>query len=307
MTDPRKNTTYDNLIPQVRNQLVQTLKLDEHKQNYYEFDLKQALKCDHSIRRFLVINSGNIDNTLKQIVSSFAWKKKYKLRELNDSSFPSQLHQMGGMFRYVKDKDGRPTLYLRATHHIGNKDIHSMVEKHLFYLALMVDDEAGNLGATYVFDLSNSSVIKHFDFSLVMSLATLRNTLPYGITHCIAIDLPFVARASWNIVKYTMPMEIRSVMITVSKNNIEKYIDNANLPLFLGGSCKRPYCGHKAIPLKSPSMDQYLKLELNLSQEKIDLILTSFAPIVEESNRLDNYFDADLNGNRTLISSLNQN
>ena len=176
-----------------------------------------------------------------------------------------------------------------------------MIETHLFYLALLADDEAGDLGATYVFDLSNSSVIKHFDFSLVMSLATLRNTLPYGITHCIAIDLPFVARASWNIVKYTLPYEIRSVMIAVSKDHIQKYIDAKNLPHFLGGTCKKPYCGSKAVPVKCPSMTEYFTRELNLSQEKVDHVLNCFAPILREAYSMDEYFDDDSMSNNNSI------
>lgn len=297
MTDPRRNTSYDHLIPSVRSQLVKSLTHIEYQDRYYQFDLDQALKVDYFVRRFLVINSGNVDNSLKQLINSFVWKKKHRLREMTDSDLPAEYFAVGGAFRYEKDKDGRPTIYLRATHNIGCKDINPLCELQIYYFALQTDDEAGDLGATYVFDLSNSSVIKHFDFNLAMALETLRNTLPYSVAHVIAIDLPALARYGWNIVKYAMPHEVRCVMKTVSRSEVLKYIDPANLPPFLGGICERAHCGPKAVPVDSPPLAEYLRNQLRLSDASIRNVMNAIAPLLRASCQIDKDNDSDPNGN----------
>lgn len=297
MTDPRRNTEYDHLIPTIRNELVKTLKQREYQGLYYDFDLNQALKEDYRVRRFLVINGGHVNNSLKQLINSFVWKKKHRLRELTDSDLPAEFVAVGGAFRYEKDKDGRPTIYLRATHNIGIKDMNPLYELQTYYLALLTDDEAGDLGATYVFDLSNSSVMKHFDFNMAMTLETLRNTLPYFVTHVIAIDLPVLARYGWNIVKYAMPHEVRSVMKTVSRTDVLKYIDRHHLPPFLGGTCIRHHCGLKVVPINAPPLTRYLKHQLRLSDDSIRNIINAITPLLETSRQESesNHFDA--NGN----------
>lgn len=104
---------FDNAISIVREKLV---KFTDDKSNcvdFYTEDIEDAKCNDFTIRRFLVLNDGKPDAALSSLLDAFRWYKKMSFREMKDNYFPAEVYQVGAVFPYEPDKDGRSTIYVR--------------------------------------------------------------------------------------------------------------------------------------------------------------------------------------------------
>lgn len=279
-TQLRTNNKYDHLIPEVREKLFK--KLTEHhiKGTYYECDLERAMSSTWAVRRFL-LKYHSSEATANAMVEAYQWYKKMQLRDTETDDMIAEMYFIGGVFRYENDRDGRPTIYFRVGKHHPVKETAKILIKHVYRLVLQADDDAGDKGTVIIGDLDGLTV-SNIDIEMSLAMAKARDYFLHNVAAIIVIDLPWIARAAQNIIKYALPPEIRLAFINIRKEELTNYIDRQNLPDFLGGTCSRPYCGSAAVPTGCISFIEYAREYLNLSDERIGKIIETFTPESEE-------------------------
>lgn len=271
-TDLRDNKKYDRLIPEVRDKLRQ--KLTQQPGSYYESDLERAMASDWAVRRYL-LKLHSVDAAVSAMVKAFQWYKTMQLRETKEEDLIRELYAVGAVFRYEDDIDGRPTIYFRLCRQRWSGELKEVLSRQIFRVILKADDDANAKGVTLVSDLNGISLGKvHIDMS--MSLGKARDYFIHTVVNILIVDLMWIGRAALNVIKYALPEEVRCAFTTVSKKELVDYIDEKNIPDFLGGSCQRAHSGDAAAPPGCVSLSDYACRVLKIDDEKINKLSREF-------------------------------
>lgn len=145
-----------------------------------------------------------------------------------------------------------------------------------------------------MFDLTNTGW-SNYDIDLMLHFLTLlREYFPVNLDYVLAINFPWVLSAAWALAKRLIPPERRDVVVFISHNEVFNYIDEANVPDFLGGSCKR---SHKLAPKTSQTTVDYLLslTEPEVSSKRIREIIKAFSDILPKDHVAGMYKQLELN------------
>lgn len=121
----------------------------------------------------------------------------------------------------------------------------------------------------------------NFDI-LRFCLEVLRDYFPMSLKYILVVDIPWILKAFWTMVKTWLPRNSKNMIKFTSRAEITNYIAAENLPDFLGGICKRPYQGMKMVPHGSPSALEFGEKVLKLPHEKCVKIWSFYKPYVDE-------------------------
>lgn len=146
-----------------------------------------------------------------------------------------------------------------------------------------MDDSISGETWSVVFDLTNTGW-SNYDIDLLLHFLTLlREYFPVNLDYVLAINFPWVLSAAWTLAKRLIPPERRDIVVFISESEIFKYIDEANVPDFLGGSCKRP---HKLTPKTSQTTVEYLLSlkEPEVTSKRIREIIKAFSDVLPDDH-----------------------
>lgn len=134
----RLHPKYDEFIPNVRSKVLEQVSTCIN--DVYGQDIEDKIKSnDTFIRRFLVYNHGNVEETVSQIMTALKWYKSQQFHDLTDAYFPAEMWSMGGVFLYETDLQGHPSLFVRLRSCIKIPEINDMVKKYISYLIWKLD------------------------------------------------------------------------------------------------------------------------------------------------------------------------
>lgn len=282
---------YDPLIPAVRARLPIVLLSgsgvtnDEEAETYYEDDVMYVMKSDYEVRRFLIDSNGKIDTAVKSLVASLKWRKSQRLRHLTDSYFPSEVWYMGAIFLYEPDRWDRPVLHMRLKTNIRVKELTPVVQHFVSYLSFKLESMGREMGYTVVVDFKGVS-LRNCDLEMASFVLHLKSVFPNGLRLLLAVDCPLIAHAAWNLVKYAVPADQRHIMKMIPRSEVCDYIKPENLPNYLGGCCKRKFCGPSVVPPGSKSAADFAVNTLGLSLKRAEQIIETYKPFLKEADEL---------------------
>lgn len=287
----RLTDKFDHLIPQVRDKLRDKLtNEDAFKDTFYQRDLDDAMKHDFRVRRHLVKQNGSVSATVDSMISRFQFIKQNKLREIDDSHIPREFHLLGCLFIYEKDLQGRPTVYNRLKLNVPSSELLPMKKVSFAYQFLKADDAAGEDGIVTISDVADTPW-SALETSMVKYLSEVNKFFPYTIAEALIINLPMFGQMFFSLIKYTFPSETRPKC--VSLDQVVDCIGVNNLPLFLGGKCKKPYCGPASMPLDCIALSEHLKNH-GTSEKRIQEIYSSSEKLLEMVAKEGGWWSEDL-------------
>lgn len=256
-SDPRYNKVYDHLIDKTRQVLKNKLTGDSRLTgSYYDKDVELAMEEEYRVRRFLLKTSGSVESAAACMVSTFQWIRKNRLRDLKDSDFPQEVHMLGSMFLYQPDLAGRNVFYMRHRHNSTIKEVYDMKVQYMAYQLFKAAEASGEPGFTLVTDLSDTPWSR-IQFCLLKFFLQLAQYFPHGIALALYIDLPYLCQEGYKVFKYALPLDIRSTLNLISRDQLVKYIKVDNIPPFLGGKCQIEYSGPSVVPKDSLCIVDY--------------------------------------------------
>lgn len=220
-------------------------------ENFYDKDVQLILNDDWTMSRFLLRCRLDPERSIDLVEAAAKFRKEFKMGETRLSDFPTEIHQVGGIFQYAPDRVGNQTLWMRAKYHrrTGSTDMEHIMKQFILCVMEQCDKTSQGRGVAVIFDLSECG-IKNADPSLLYwLLSSFRNYCPKGLSYILVYNLPWILSATCSLALTWLSSTNRKRLRFIEGDQINKFIAPENLPDFVpGGQCKIDY---RAVPEKS--------------------------------------------------------
>lgn len=208
---------------------------EQKPESFYKFDVDLILSDDWSVSRFLLRCRLNPERAVDLMEASSKFRTEFKMGETQLSDFPSEIHEVGGIFQYLPDRVGNTTLWMRARHHRRCAEMNHIMKQFILCVMEQCDKASKGRGVAVVFDLSECG-IKNADPSfLFWLLSSFRSFCPKGLSYIIVYNLPWVLSATCTIAMSWLSSTNRKRLRFIEGDDIQKFIAPENLPDFIPG------------------------------------------------------------------------
>jgi len=102
----------EHLIQDLRTRFI--AEMSTNRDEYNEEDIEDIRTKDFAVRRYLESRKCDVSEALKMMVSTMKWRKALEIKSFDESWFPQQFYQIGGVFTYGKDLNGAQMIILRV-------------------------------------------------------------------------------------------------------------------------------------------------------------------------------------------------
>lgn len=214
----------------------------EKPENFYKFDVDLILNDDWSVSRFLLRCRLEPERSVDLMEASSKFRKEFRMGETQLSDFPSEIHEVGGIFKYAPDRVGNTTLWMRARHHRRCNEMNHIMKQFILCVMEQCDKASKGRGVAVIFDLSECGIKNADPTFLFWLLNSFRSYCPKGLSYIIVYNLPWVLSATCTLAMSWLSSTNRRRLRFIEGDEIQKFIAPENLPDFVdGGLCKLDY------------------------------------------------------------------
>uniref|UniRef100_H9FQJ0 Motile sperm domain-containing protein 2 n=1 Tax=Macaca mulatta TaxID=9544 RepID=H9FQJ0_MACMU len=199
-------------------------------------DVERLQQDDNWVESYLSWRHNIVDETLKMLDESFQWRKEISVNDLNESSIPRWLLEIGVIYLHGYDKEGNKLFWIRVKYHIKDQKTISDKKKLIaFWLERYAKRENGK-PVTVMFDLSETG-INSIDMDFVRFIINcFKVYYPKYLSKIVIFDMPWLMNAAFKIVKTWLGPEAVSLLKFTSKNEVQDYVSVEYLPPHMGGT-----------------------------------------------------------------------
>lgn len=72
-----------------------------------EEDIRMLIEDDHLLRRYMRRKRGDVNASVEFIWEALQWRKKQNILSLNEYEFPREFYEVGGLYIYKTDLQGK--------------------------------------------------------------------------------------------------------------------------------------------------------------------------------------------------------
>lgn len=169
-------------VDSLKERVLNHLDEDGVREEYNESDIHWLLYSkSYQIERFAMSARVLGTDGLQLIQKCLLWRKQTDLSRLTDESFPKELYEKGGLFRYKEDAQGTPLLYMRIRMIKKYPEIDNLLKQFLAYQVSKMDNSRESLMSwSVVFDCSDIGFANvHIDMMRYL-IAILKDYFPAG-------------------------------------------------------------------------------------------------------------------------------
>lgn len=225
----------------------------ERPDSFYQFDIDLILHDDWSVSRYLLRCRLDPERSVDLMEASGKFRKEFKMGETRLSDFPSEIHEVGGIFQYAPDRVGNTTLWMRAKHHRRSNEMNYIMKQFILCVLEQCDKAVKGRGVAVVFDLSDCGIRNADPTFLYWLLNSFRSFCPKGLSYILVYNLPWVLNATCTLAMSWLSSTNRRRLRFIEGAEIQKFIAPENLPDFVaGGQCKMDY---RRVPKESKPVD----------------------------------------------------
>lgn len=252
--------------------------------SFYKFDVDLILTDDWSVTRFLLRCRRDPQRTVDLMEASSKFRKEFGMGETQPSDFPSEIHEVGGIFKYAPDRAGNTTLWMRARYHRRSQEMQHIMKQFILCVMEQCDKASNGRGVAVVFDLSRCGIKNADPGFLYWLLNSFRSYCPKGLSYIIVYNLPWVLNATCSIALSWLSSTNRKRLRFIEGDEITRFIAPENLPDFVpGGQCKLDY---RQVPQGSRKAHKQLDHPLvPISEKCADKIHDIHKKIIEDYNQ----------------------
>lgn len=209
---------------------------------FHPNDIDLMLSDDWTVSRFLLRCRLNPEKSADLMEAAARFRMEFKMGETKLSDFPTEIHQVGGIFQYAPDRVGNTTLWMRIKLHRRCSEMNFIMKQFILCVMEQCDKEVGGRGVAVIFDLSDCG-LKNADPSfLFWLLNSFRSYCPKGLSYILVYNLPWVLNATCSIAMSWLSSTNRKRLRFIEGDQIQKFIALENLPDFIpGGRCPLDY------------------------------------------------------------------
>ncbi|RWS03407.1 Motile sperm domain-containing protein 2-like protein [Dinothrombium tinctorium] len=267
------------MINEVREKFLK--EYEENPHLYDSEDIEKIKQNDFYVRRYINYQNQGPEKGLKHMIKSYRWRKKFDVNNFDQFSVPREIYQMGAVVIYPPDKEGDLMMYIRGKMHRKVDIIEERIKHFFAYQVNQLDEKVGREhGFSLLIDATGSGY-ENADLGLLLFVfETLRTAFPNGIKYFIIYGLPWILNAFASFALSFLPSNALSKVRFFDKKQLFEFVDEENLPDFLGGKCKKPY---RRVPRGAKDIYTLAALE-GLSREETDKLLKPSLKYIENEN-----------------------
>lgn len=233
------------LISKCRELLSQRFR--ECPDNFYDFDVQLLMNDDWTVSRFLLRCRLDPKRSVALMEDAGKFRRQLKMGEAKPRDFPSEIFQVGAVFKYEPDRVGNVTLWMRVRfHRRSSSEMNKLMRSYLMCILDVCDRQVNGRGVAVIFDLTACG-LKNADPSfLYWLISSFRNFCPKGLSYILVYNLPWVMSATCSLALSWLSSTNRKRLRFIEGSAIHEFIAPENLPDFvIGGCCKSDY---KCVP-----------------------------------------------------------
>lgn len=295
---------YSDQVRQLR-QLI----LDFAAQNegmFSQVDVEKCRQDDWFLSRFLLRQKMDLKEAFEMLKKAMRFNHESLASIIKPEDFPSEFYQLGGLFHCGKDRRGNRMLYMRVRVHRKAPEINSIVQTFIYSNIRRLDEMAQGRGISLVIDCQGAGLASADMETLIFIISTLKNYFPKGLSYFLVHELPWILKPFWHLAKNWVPHEHRQLIKFSDSRTVFEYIDQDQLPDFMGGTVGEAHyklvpegCTHfseaaKLWGIEKPVMRRVLdRFKENLPEETVMRIEEYFAAADQDNESQSESVDVD--------------
>uniref|UniRef100_A0A6G1SQ07 Motile sperm domain-containing protein 2 n=1 Tax=Aceria tosichella TaxID=561515 RepID=A0A6G1SQ07_9ACAR len=278
---------YSDLVVRLRELIIEHAQLNPGL--YSPADLDKCQHDDWFLSRFLLRNKLQLDEAFDMLKRALRFNHESLASHLRPGDFPAEFYQLGGLIPYGHDRKGNKMLYLRVRLHRKTPEVLTIIQAFLYYNIKHLDDEAKGKGISLVIDCTGAGLANADMELLLFIINTLKSYFPKGLSYFLVHEMPWILKPFWHIAKAWVPDEHRQLIKFSDSRNINEFIDDDQLPDFMGGQVDESK--YKRIPDDCVRLEQAAKL-WGIEKRLIGRVLDKFKEHLpaETVARIEDYY-----------------
>lgn len=195
-------------------------------------------------------NSEALDKALDEATAKLRdlllFRRQYKLSAVMDDHFCKEMHMLHGIFPFGHDKNHLPVLYLRArVHRRWSRELDESFRRYVAWQVNLLTksypdaqvsktigtngiEKDGSFGICFdCLSVSYSCVDMDFLSYLVKILV---NYYPTYCRYALCVDLPWLFRSVWKMVRSWLPEDARNTVQLITSKQLTEFIDEDQIP-----------------------------------------------------------------------------
>ncbi|XP_054154490.1 motile sperm domain-containing protein 2-like [Oppia nitens] len=210
---------------------------------YHSADLDRIRSDDWTVERYLLTTKSE-DEAVKAIQRTMRWRKSFGLNDFRDQRFPSEMWSTGLVVRYCRDRADRPVVYVQNSRYRKcGPDWLQRFKEFIVWQYESADREAGAAGWGLIND-ANGAGLANVDIELSrFMIDVLKHYYPGGPRYLLAVDLPWILKATAQLIVSFMNDSLRSIYRAIKSADLREYLSPEWIPIHLGGLYSGPPLG----------------------------------------------------------------
>lgn len=258
---------YSHLTKELRDLIIEDIKADPKR--FDPDDVKKVYNDEWFVARYLLRVKLDVKSAHQMLRKALEFRNS---PIISVKEFPEEFYMIGALFHYEPDRKGNIPVYMRIRMNQKIPLVAKFLKSFLFRVIEEADHIAGGKGIALVFDLQGAGFSNIDMDMLFFVVTTLVNYFPKGLSYMLVHELPWVMRSVWLVAKQWLSEDHRDLVKFSDAQTIYEYIEEKNLPDFMGGTCKRDY---RAVPSNAQTLVQAAK-RWDLNEEEVFRIRKKF-------------------------------
>jgi len=203
-------------------------------------DVDRIMTDDRYVSRFfrhclLMLKGDTLSHTEKMILRVLNWRKAQGVNDIKSSDLTEKVKNAGSLFLRNRDVDGNRLMVSDVKKHIKNDAELPDLQKLFIYYLELVDREDNDGQVTYVFDCAGAGY-QNLDLEFVVFANRVLGAMyPLIVNNILVLDLPWLFKATWKIVKAWLPAKGIEKIHFVDRKSMDQFISKDQQFVAWGG------------------------------------------------------------------------
>ncbi|OTF71639.1 hypothetical protein BLA29_002903 [Euroglyphus maynei] len=233
-----ENENLSEIIAEIRSHLLDLYA--KNKELYDENDIERIRNEDRLIERDYLFRK-SVKDSKEMMAAAMRFRKEMGAPKLKATDFPIEFHKLAIVFPYGYDKYGNGLIYLRPRLFRRIKEFEQLFRKFVLYQVEDLDKKTNQNGMALIMDLRSTGFANVDMEFMLFFLKVLLQYFPYLLNYVYVYQMPFLFRSIWYAIYRLLPSEHVHKVKMITDKDIFDHIDRKNVPLFMGGLCKKNF------------------------------------------------------------------
>jgi len=211
--------------------------IQSHPDLYDACDVERVKTRDVWVSRFLNFLDQGPERAFDHMKETFQWRRSFGINSFDPLEIPREVYQMGPVFLYQPDDDGRNMLYVRVKMHRKLPQLEDRIKKCFLNYIERVDRKSNReFGFNIVFDMTGSGFQNADMDMLFFVLPAIRRYYPNGVKTVYILGLPWILNSLAKFALAIIPSDTARKVRFVTQQEFQEVLPSEKIPDFLGGT-----------------------------------------------------------------------